>query len=146
MSALLSFLTSETGLAIAGMALTGLWTFFKGTDLWARISKEKYSEALLALEAGVNVTYETYVREIKAASEDGKLTDNERKVARERARQAGIDYAKEKGVDLLKVLGESYIDVWIEKILRSIKGVQPLPSDVKAVLPDVPVASTVKGK
>lgn len=135
MSALVTFLTSETGLTLIGAALGGLWTLFKATDLWARLSKEKYSAAILALEAGVNVTYETYVKEIKAASADGKLTDNERKVARERARQAGIDYAKKNGIDLIKVLGEDYIDVWIEKILRKIRGVEALPADVKAVLP-----------
>ena len=99
----------------------GIWTFFKAHKLRKESKEGRLDQALLALEAAVDRTYETYVRSIKEASEDGKLTDEERKRARELARQTAVEFGRDEGIDVIRALGEDYLDLWINKLVRRLK-------------------------
>ena len=114
-------LGSDAGLAILGTVLGGIWTVFKSSAWFRRARQTRYAKALQALEAGVELTYRTYVRAIKQAREDGKLTDDERRRARRRAREAAIEFGRRQGVDVLRELGSEYVDLWIEKIVKKLK-------------------------
>jgi len=112
---------SDQGLMLLGVVLGGLWSLFKSTDLYARARRLRCERALLALETGVMNTYETYVREIKASREDGKLTSAERKEARRRAKEYAIELARVEGLDIARELGHSYLDAWLERLVRQVK-------------------------
>lgn len=80
--------------------------------------KTDLAEKLKLDVAGVvNAVYQEYVKAKKAASEDGKLTDEEKKEARklaleklkEEGKTKGIDYAKEYGVPAILGLVEKYV-------------------------------------
>lgn len=96
----------------------------------------KLQKALEALEAGVRETYVTYVRQIKLAREDGKLTADERSFALQQALAYARRYAAEQGVDLLKFYGKEYLPVLVERIItgkKSAAAVLEIPA-----LPDLP--------
>lgn len=118
---LVDMLFSETGLTVVAGLLGGVWTWFK-TSEWGRVLRQdRYREALQALEAAVDVTYREYVAAIKAARVDGKLTAEERREARSRARLKAIQIARERGIDLLQTLGRDQIEVWIAKLVKRLK-------------------------
>lgn len=109
----------KTELVITGLGL--LWAVFK-TSAWYREHVAiKYDTAVDAVEVGVAKTYNEYVRATKAASADGSLTDGEKAAARLRARQIAIEYGKAHGVDVLRELGEQFVDGWIEMKVREAK-------------------------
>lgn len=112
---------SDQGFMLLGVVLGGLWSLFKSTDLYARVRRLRCERALLALETGVMNTYETYVREIKASREDGKLTSAERQEARRRAKEYAIELARVEGLDIARELGHSYLDAWLERLVRKLK-------------------------
>lgn len=114
-------LASESGLTVIGAALGGLWTAFKAGDWRRQAGATRYDKALRALEAGVELTYRTYVQAIKEAREDGQLTSDEARQARSRARAAAIDFGRTQGVDVLRELGTEYIDLWIAKLVKKLK-------------------------
>jgi hypothetical protein len=99
----------------------GVWTFFKAHRLRKEAKEDRLDQALLTLEAAVDRVYETYVRSIKEASEDGKLTKEERKRARELARETAIEFGQDEGIDVIRALGEDYLDLWINKLVRRLK-------------------------
>jgi len=101
--------------------VAAVWTAFKGSDLWERSKQSKVDKALLALEAGVQTSYEVYVRECKLANEDGKLTTQERANARQRAIDAAKLYASKEGINLVETLGADYITMLVERVVRTNK-------------------------
>jgi hypothetical protein len=102
----------EIAVTLIGLA----WAFFKSTEWYAEnIIKTRRAKAIDSVQAGVRSVYETYTREIKAASEDGKLTDEERAKARDLAKEAAIQFGKTNGVDVIKVIGQEFIDLYLEK-------------------------------
>ncbi len=114
-------LSSEAGLTILGTLLGGLWTFFKSRDWYVRARRRRYAKALDALEAGVERTYRTYVRELKASRADGRLTQAEMRHARRLARDQAIEFGRTQGIDVLRELGEGYLDLWIAKLVKKLK-------------------------
>jgi hypothetical protein len=111
----------QQGLVLLGSLLGGIWTAFKADEQRRQRRVERLEQALRALEAGVDHTYETYVRAIKAAAVDGKLTREERRRARDLARGAAIEFGRTRGVDVLQELGEDYVNVWIAKLVKKLK-------------------------
>lgn len=69
------------------------------------------------VSGAVTAVYHEYVKARKDASEDGKLTDEEKKEARNKAlamlksigKEKGIDYAKTYGVQAVTALVEKYV-------------------------------------
>ena len=117
-------LSSETGLAVAGTVLGGIWTVFRSSEWYQRVQRQRYSKSLQALEAGVELTYRTYVQAIKEARADGKLTAEEASEARRRARDAAVEFGRTQGLDVLRELGGANIDLWISKCVKRLKGSQ----------------------
>ena len=115
------FLGSEPGLTMLGCALGAIWTFFRGQSWYQRARGRRYQKALTALEAGVEQTYDVYVRAIKEAREDGTLTDDERRRARRLARDAAEEFGETQGVDVVRELGEDYLDLWMTRIVNKLK-------------------------
>ncbi len=114
-------LTSENGLMMLGTVLGGLWAFFRSTDFVENARTRRYYRAIEALEAGVEQTYRTYVRAIKEARADGRLTDEEQRHARALARQAAVEFGRTEGVDVIRELGNEYLDLWIAKLVQRLK-------------------------
>jgi hypothetical protein len=114
-------LGSEPVLTLLGGALGAAWTFFKSSEWFAGLRRKRFGKALAALEAGVELTYRTYVQEIKAARADGKLTEAEKRRARRLARERAIAFGQTQGVDVLQALGEEYIDLWSAKLVKRLK-------------------------
>ena len=117
----LDVLTSEPALTTVGAVLGGLWTFFKASDWYQRARDNRFAGALNALEAGVQQTYDVYVRAVKEASADGKMTNEERRRARELARDAAVAFGRSRGVDVIGSIGHEYIDMWIAKLVKQRK-------------------------
>lgn len=69
----------------------------------------------------MELTYRTYVRAIKESREDGKLTEEEMRNARRRAREAAIQFGRTQGVNVLRELGTEYIDLLIAKLVKQFK-------------------------
>jgi len=87
----------------------------------ATVKKYKLGVGIEALQVGVLTTYDIMVRGLKAGREDGKLTDEERALVRANAIQVAVEYAKDKGMDLVKFYGKELLPVLIEKIVASSK-------------------------
>lgn len=114
-------LSSELGLSLVGAVLGTIWTAFRSTEWFAGARARRYAAALEALEAGVDLTYDTYVRAIKEARADGKLTKEEIREARRRACDAAISFGRSKGIDVLREVGAEYVDLWIAKLVKRLK-------------------------
>jgi hypothetical protein len=111
----------ELGLTIVGMVAGTLWTGFKASDRYQRWRGRRYQKGVLALESGVERTYQAYVKAIKAGRSDGRLTEEEKSRARSMARMRAIKLAKSDGIDLLRTIGEDYVDLWIGRLIQKRK-------------------------
>jgi len=104
----------EVVAAIAGLVWSALRVYSK-LDEW---TSEKTQRALLSLEAGVATIYESYVRDIKKARADGKLTKEEREEARRKAVNEGIRIGWMLGIDVAKTLGADLLPMFVDKIAQ----------------------------
>lgn len=102
--------------SIVGLLGIG-WLLHKMRDSIESIQRKRFEKALLALEAGVERTYQAYVKAIKNGRHDGRLTDPEKERARSLARARAIALCKDIGIDFLKVIGPDYVDIWIARII-----------------------------
>jgi len=118
---LTSILTTEAGITLLGAIMGAIWTLFKGGACYGRLRRRRHLRALQALEAAVEETYRTYVESLKASRPGGRLTPEERRRAREMARDRAIAIARKEGIDLLRELGEDMISVWIAKLVKRLK-------------------------
>lgn len=112
----------DMGITLLGSAIGAVWAGFKSSEQYQLLERRRFQKALLALESGVERTYQAYVKAIKAGRADGRLTESEKARARSLARTRAIALAKEAGVDLLRIIGEDYVDVWIARLVRKRKG------------------------
>lgn len=116
-----TFFSSDPGLTLVTGLLGTAWTAFRSHDWFTRRQNRRYTRALQALEAGVDDVYRTYVQAIKQASADGKLTREEAQHARKLARRRAIAFGRTTGIDVIRELGDEYIDLWIAKLVRKAK-------------------------
>ncbi len=118
-----------------------IWLTTTGVGLvlgWLKWENSKKEKVVLFLSAGVRQTYEEFVRHAKQASEDGKLTDDERREAVRQAIEYAVQYARTEGFDLLKAYAKEALPALVDAIVRKIKGeaaVAKLP--FSAPLPDL---------
>ena len=96
----------------------------------ARAKDTRYWVAVTAIQDAVTACYREYVRAIKAAREDGRLTVAEKDEALKRAYETAIGYARTRGVDLLKVFARETVLAQIEKYVRESK-----PGAVPVIVP-----------
>ena len=107
----------DLGMTVVGSVVGTLWAGFKASDRYQRWQLRRYQKALLALESGVERTYQSYVKAIKAGRSDGRLTEEEKSRARSMARMRAMKLAREEGIDLIRTIGEDYLDLWISRII-----------------------------
>lgn len=99
-----------------------LGKLFRSLVQWARSKRDEGIEkALLALEAGVDEAWELFGRAWKKARADGKLSQKEREDLRKCARELALGVGKSRGVDVLKLLGERTLRVFIRRIVEARK-------------------------
>ncbi|HOZ46294.1 MAG TPA: hypothetical protein PLO37_12135 [Candidatus Hydrogenedentes bacterium] len=118
---LTNVLGSDPAVTLLGAILGATWTFFKSSELYGRLRRQRFHAALNVLEAAVEKTYRTYVEAIKEARADGKLTDAEKRRARQLARETAVAFGREQGVDVLRELGAEQVDLWIAKLVKRLK-------------------------
>ncbi len=87
-----TILASEAVAGVAG------WLFLR---IYERIQGTRYGKAVQAIKDAITACYHEYVRAIKIARADGKLTVEEKNHALNLALQLAIDIAKSQAVDLL---------------------------------------------
>lgn len=83
------------------------------------VKKWKYRWALEIVQLAVTWTYNEYVRGWK--KDTPKLTDEQRYEARKIAVSKAVDIAKDRGIDLGKVLGEENLDNFVEMAVARAK-------------------------
>jgi hypothetical protein len=96
-------------------------TWFKGSEYWGRVKDTRWATAVSAVDAAVTEVYENYVRDLKNGREDGKLTDEERREARDRALSLAIDIGKTRGVDVMAEIGTSFVRDVLEDAVQKRK-------------------------
>lgn len=111
----------DMALTLAAAGLGAAWTFFKGTAWFERLQRRRFAKVLHVLEAAVDETYRVYVETIKAARADGRLTPEERRHARELARERALVLGRDQGIDVLAELGRDYLDLWIARSVKRLK-------------------------
>ena len=114
----------DFGIEVVGLIATSLWGAFKASAWFGRRRERRYMRCLEAIRAAVEGTYQTFVRDIKAASADGKLTKAERHEALNRARVAAIGIARSDGLDLIKTVVTEMIPMLIERFIREARAVK----------------------
>lgn len=118
---LTEILTHEPVIALAATLLGGAWTLFKGTALYDRLQERRAAKIVRVLESAAEATYRTYVRQVKKASRDGKLTDEEARHARELAKQKAVKIARRHGINLLRDLGEDFLELALTRAVNHLK-------------------------
>jgi len=118
MDTILEFLTGE---GVVGAVLAVIASVFAFVRRQQAVQRWQLGKALECVEAGVRETYEGYVRSLKLAREDGKLTDEERGEANRLALEKARAYATENGVDLLKFYAREYLPVLVDKLVAGKK-------------------------
>jgi hypothetical protein len=101
----------------------------------ASIKDARIARACQFVASAVTVTYQEYVRVIKAKAADGKLTIDEKNEALQHAYRKALEIAQTEGFDLLKTLGKDTILALIEYFVGKSKAgavAVPLPA-----LPDL---------
>lgn len=114
-----TLLASEIVAGVAG------WLFLRVYNL---IKNTRYAKAVEAVRDAVTACYHEYVRAIKAASGTGKMTIEQKNEALNRAYRTAIEFARTRGVDLLKIMAKETVVALIEKFVVQSKAVPaPLP-------------------
>ena len=121
MDKLIEFATSQAGLSLLGWGVGLVWAALKSSEWFRGRVSARFRKATECLEAGVEQTYQIYVREIKRGRADGKLTNTERARARASAIDAARRFAKRRGINLVKELGEDLVTFHVERAVRRAK-------------------------
>jgi hypothetical protein len=131
METVINILGSEATMSLIVTILGAIWTMFKGSEWYATHMSEKRRRAIEVLELAVHDTYDTYVRAIKASNEDGKLTEEEKTAARQKAVDKAIAIGRSKGIDIAGELGQEALSAWVTKIVSALKQKSAQPITMK---------------
>lgn len=102
---------------------------------WAR--SRRLETLYLAVETGVGGVQATYVEAIKQASQNGKLTEEQKAAAFALCRNYVISFLKTQGIDVIREYGDAILKMLIEHILSRLKINNPAARAVIAPLPDL---------
>ncbi|MFP4173079.1 MAG: hypothetical protein ACLFV4_09235 [Candidatus Hydrogenedentota bacterium] len=111
----------ETVFAAAAGILAFAWPVVKSTEWYARHREQRREQAVATLEAAVEETYRRYVQVMKAANGGEPLTEEQRDNARRLARERAEELGREQGLDVVRELGASYLDLWITRLVKRLK-------------------------
>lgn len=122
-------------LSVLAVLVPALWAKIKLSEWYQNRRNELIDACAVHLEHGVNVVYETVVRDIHAdlpGDPARPLTKEERESTTAAAYQHAIVTAKEEGIDLAKALGPVMASVMIKQIVA---GKKQVPAGVLGMLP-----------
>ncbi|HPG30909.1 MAG TPA: hypothetical protein PKY81_10790 [bacterium] len=117
------------------------FTFQKFFEQYFKIKEDDSKTAKVgklaaqAVFAGVDKTYQEFVRQCKAQSSDGKLTTEEKKKALQLALKYAKQYAIENGIEFGKEYGDDLLAAMIEDYITKRKSSAAVPS-VNVSLPE----------
>lgn len=100
---------------IYGMLKTKYFVFDKPKD-------ERKKKLVAIGEVAVKEVFDDYVRELKLANEDGKLTKEEIKIANKMGVDKIKEKAKESGLEIGKIIIEEYLPKFIDGLVKKAKG------------------------
>ncbi|MCD8350250.1 MAG: hypothetical protein LUC93_06530 [Planctomycetaceae bacterium] len=121
-----TLLASEVVAVIAG------WLYLQISE---RLKNSRYIVAITAIKDAVAACYQEYVRAIKAARTDGKLTIEEKNNALNMAYRNAVQIARTRGVDLLKIFAKETVLRLIEKYVSESKLQAVLPPPLPDLAP-----------
>ncbi|MFW6118878.1 MAG: hypothetical protein ACOC7S_00930 [Planctomycetota bacterium] len=102
-------------LKVAVAAVAAVWAL-PAVRRWRQDVKQGLlAEAYEFVKMGVATTYESYVRHKKEMAADGKLTDQERREARKRAKRVAVLAIRQKLPDTVQSTVDNLLDLWIEE-------------------------------
>lgn len=84
--------------------------------------EEKKKKLVDIGEIAMKEVFDEYVRDLKRSREDGKLTKVEIAEANKRGVAKLKEKAKEKGIEIGKIVAEEYLPVFVDKLVRKLKG------------------------
>lgn len=102
-------------------ALGFVATYFFGWLAKNHANTQAKNDAVEALRVGVTTTYQTLYKEWKSDSEDGKLTEDEKRRLRENAIKVAKDVATGPGLKVLQAYGTDVLHSLVERIVSSQK-------------------------
>lgn len=85
------------------------------------IKKHNLGRCVIALQSGVQEVYESFVKGMKNANVDGKLTDAEKLEVRDQAWNMAKDILAAEGIDLAKYYGPRIAKSIIEAMVKKSK-------------------------
>lgn len=106
---------------------------FAGLKKMSLVRKLKLDKVVEFIEAGVQITYENYVRVLKNSREDGKLTAAERSYAVNKALEHARTFAAKEGINMLNYYSQEYLPVLVEKIVSERKAGKVTSAENKSV-------------
>lgn len=106
---------------LIAMGAAAVWAWGQRQMGIDRKTSKNWNAALSFLEAGVAKTYQVYVKQRKTAAADGKLTEEEKREARELALNYARSYARDNGIELVKTIGADLVPVFLEKAVGTLK-------------------------
>lgn len=105
MDTILCILESEAALTLIAALVGAIWSAVKGSEWFRAHQTARRTEALRAVEAAVQQTYEQYVRVVKDKSPSGKLNSAQRSEARKLAVRTAAQIGADHGLDVIKIIG-----------------------------------------
>lgn len=112
-------MTSPVFLELAGAIAAAIWLKLKHSETKAARIARTIDDAV---GSSVTKVYHDYVRDIKTARADGKLTVKEAEHARASAVRAAIEMARGRGVELADEVEPQHLTWLIERAVSAWKG------------------------
>ena len=114
-------LTNDLLIKMVGIVAMLIVSAVQATTWYQRICIGRKKKAVDAVLAGVQHTYDVYTKSIKEGRQDGTLTAEEKAKARQLAKEAAIEFGRTQGVDVIKSIGEEFIDFYIARSVKALK-------------------------
>ncbi len=105
-------------LKIVAILIPIVWAIIK---VKFHFDNEKNAAVMVIVEQAVNEVYLEFVREAKDKDENGKLSLEEIKIARDKAWTKALEIASSRGVNLVEEVGKEYFPVLIDKVIKSVQ-------------------------
>jgi len=123
MEKIIEFLMNDSILTILVTIIVSVWGLIKVKKMALDDPKNaKRKQVVEMLEGIVKNIYDTEVRELKKAKEDGKLTKEEISAANKKAIEVLKEEGKKKGLAIGKLFAEEYLPILVNKVVAKAKG------------------------
>jgi hypothetical protein len=106
---------------ILAVIVVGVWSLPKIHHWRESIKDGMWFDLVHFAKEATTITYNEYVQEIKARKSDGKLTQDERRVARKKAKEKLTDILTAEAPGILKKYGDWAMELAIETAVAELK-------------------------